>query len=123
MPRIESFREPRPRYPTLRVIGFFCTLFGVILIGIGAGLMLLAGLQALAGAGGPLPAPLSVLAGYALLWSFGILFSGLQMLAVGAFLRLMIHVEENTRVSAQVLDRIRSRLDANPEGIEPLFES
>jgi hypothetical protein len=83
----------------------------------------LAGLQALAGAGGPLPAPLHVLAGYALLWSFGILFSGLQMVALGAFLRLMIHVEENTRASAQALDRIRSRLDANPEGVEPLFES
>jgi hypothetical protein len=35
----------------------------------------------------------------------------------------MIHVEENTRASAQALDRIRSRLDANPEGVEPLFES
>jgi hypothetical protein len=83
MARIESFRESRPRYPTLRVIGFLCTLFGVILIGLGTGLIVLAGLQALAGAGGPLPAPLHVLAGFALLWSFGILFSGLQMVALG----------------------------------------
>jgi hypothetical protein len=64
---------------------------------------------------------LQVAAGFSVLWSCGILFSGLQLLALGAFLRLMIHLEENTRASAQALDRIRSRLEANPAGVEPIF--
>ena len=61
--------------------------------------------------------------GISLFWSFGILFAGLQLIALGAFLRLMIHVEENTRASAQMLDRLRSRLEASPEGGEPMFRS
>ena len=55
----------------------------------------------------------------ALFWSFGLLFAGLQTVAMGTLCRLMIHMEENTRATAQVLDQIRSRL----EGVEPLFRS
>jgi hypothetical protein len=125
MGRIQSFREPGPRYPALRVIGFLCTLFGAILMAIGVGLMLLTGLYAIAARGAPVDfAPqMQVFAGFSLLWSFGILFSGLQLVALGGFLRLMIHVEENTRASAQALDRIHSRLEANPERVGPFFES
>jgi hypothetical protein len=124
MRRLTSFRAPGPRYPALRVIGFLCTLSGMILMAIGVGLMLLAGFHAFAARGGPVDVPpqVQVLAGFSLLWSFGILFSGLQLVALGGFLRLMIHVEENTRASAQALDRIRSRLEANREGVAPLFD-
>ena len=124
MHRITPFREPGPRYTALRVIGFLCTLIGTILLLIGVGLMLVAGLYALAASGGPVAVPpqMQILASFSLLWSFGILFSGLQLVALGGFLRLMIHVEENTRASAQALDRIRARLEANPEGVAPLFD-
>jgi hypothetical protein len=137
MGKISSFREPGPRYTALRVIGFVCTLSGAILMAIGGSLLLL-GLYTLAtnaGAVAPppnpaqLPGPQAVtvpwllVGGFSLLWSLGILFSGMQLIALGAFLRLMIHLEENTRASAQALDSIRSRLEAIPEGVEPLFRS
>jgi hypothetical protein len=121
MDRLTSFREPGPRYTILRVIGFLCTLIGVILLVIGAGLLGTIGYYALAARDAPVDPRLQVAAGFSVLWSCGILFSGLQLLALGAFLRLMIHLEENTRASAQALDRIRSRLEANPAGVEPIF--
>lgn len=136
MERIASFREPRPRYRSLRVIGFLCTLAGSILLAIGV-CLLMYGLYALAvgGTTAPLrnPTPIAgtqavfhpspLIAGISFLWSLGILLSGLQMIALGGFVRLMIHLEENTRVSAQVLDRLRSRLDASPDDVTPLFRS
>jgi hypothetical protein len=138
MDRITSFREPRRRYATLRVIGFLCTLIGSILLVIGGGL-LVSGLYVLATGGGEtafppspvalipgpqgttIPWPLTV--GFSLLWSLGILFSGLQLIALGAFFQLMIHLEENTRASAQLLDGFRSRLEASPEGTQRLLVS
>ena len=59
----------------------------------------------------------------AFVWSVALLVSGLQMIALGTLCRLMIHLEENTRATAQVLDRIRSRLESSPEGVEPWFRS
>jgi hypothetical protein len=137
MSRITSFRETRRRYTTLRLVGFFSTLVGVILLLIGGGLLVFA-VHALANGGGaaglppnpsPFPGPqvssipAPLLAQFSLLWSLGILFSGLQLVALGAFLRLMIHLEENTRASAQVLDGLRSRLEASPDGAQRLFGS
>jgi hypothetical protein len=138
MDRITSFRESRKRYTTLRVIGFLCTLIGAILLVIGAGLLVsgLYGLANGAGAAAPPPnpaapfpgpqvttIPLPLSAGFSLLWSFAFLVSGLQQVALGAFLHLMIHLEENTRASAQMLDVFRSRLETSPEGAERLFRS
>jgi len=135
--KITSFRVPGPRYPALRVIGFLCTLLGTILATIGAGLLIY-GLYVLATVAPALPsnpAPVAapqpqvaaalppVVAGFSLLWSFGILFSGLQLIALGAFLRLMIHLEENTRASAQMLDELRSRLEASPADTGAIFPS
>jgi hypothetical protein len=137
MDRITSFRESRRRYTALRVIGFLCILFGAILMAIGGWLMIYAVyvLAIVGGAGAPqpsaaplaghqvIPFPLPLAAGFSLLWSFGILFSGLQLIALGAFLRLMIDLEENTRVSAQMLDKLRSRLEPSTEGVEAIFRS
>ena len=64
-----------------------------------------------------------VVAGFSLLWSFVILFSGLQLIALGAFFRPTIHMEENARASAQALERIRTRLDGTPKGDESIFRS
>ncbi len=58
-----------------------------------------------------------------LFWSFGCLLSGLQLIALATFFRLMINLEENTRASAQILDKLRSRLEPSPEGVEPLFRA
>jgi hypothetical protein len=137
MDRITSFREPGSRYATLRVVVFLCNLTGAILLVIGGGL-LISGLYGLAtGAGSTAPAPNPAAfpgppvmtnppplpAWFFLIWSLAILFSGMQLIALGAFLPLMIHLEENTRASAQALDKIRSRLESSPDGVEPLFRS
>ncbi len=66
---------------------------------------------------------LKVTAGLWGLWGVAFLFSGLQTIAMGAFLRLMIHLEENTRASEQMLDQMRSRLGMNPERAESIFRS
>jgi hypothetical protein len=51
-----------------------------------------------------------------LTWAFG-LFTGLSLVLAGGLTRLMIHVEENTRASAQALNELRSQLGAgNPGG-------
>jgi hypothetical protein len=137
MNSIQSFRRSGPRYPALRIIGSLSTLLGTVLLAIGAVLLVYA-VHAVATVGipphphdpGPLPQPrpqvIGLLppldVGLAFFWSLGILFSGLQLIAWGAFLRLMIHLEENTRVSAQVLDQIRSRLAAGREDAS-LFSS
>jgi hypothetical protein len=135
--KIASYRVPGPRYPALRVIGFLCTVLGTILTMVGAGLLIY-GVYALATVAPALPtnpAPVAVpqphvvailpplVAGFSLLWSFGILFSGLQLIALGAFLRLMIHLEENTRASAQMLENLRSRPEASPADTEGIFRS
>jgi hypothetical protein len=136
MDKITSFRDSRPRYAALRAIGALCTTIGAILIAVG-GCLLLWGLHTLANNGWAMAPPNQVpfsdpqstrasfllLSGFSLLWSLVILLSGVQLIATGAFLRLMIHLEENTRASAQALDRIRSRLEANPEGVAPLFRT
>jgi hypothetical protein len=58
-----------------------------------------------------------------LFWSIGFLLAGLQHIAVGALCRLLIHLEENTRASAQALDKIRIRFESTGEGVEPLFRA
>lgn len=138
MDRITSFRETGRRYAALRVIGSLFILTGLILLAIG-GWLLFQGLYVLASGGAPAaappnlqdpfpgpqairaPFPWTMPAGLWLLWGFAILFGGLQQIALGAFFRLMIHMEENTRTSAQVLDALRSRMEASPNPVEAIF--
>ena len=137
MDRLTSFRESGRRYPALRVIGFLCTVIGAALM-TGGGFMLIYTLYTLSTvSGGAAPpanpirgepvltllTPWLMVGGISLIWSFGILYAGLQLIALGAFLQLMIHVEENTRASAQMLDRLRTRLEASPEGGDAVFRS
>ena len=138
MERITSFYSSDRRYASLRVLGVVSMLLGAVLLAVGV-LLLVYGLYALAqgmlsvsvrGA-----APLAAVPGnavplapwlngsLALLWSFFLLLLGLQNLGMGALFKLMIHLEENTRASAQFLDRIRSRVESSPEGVESMFRS
>ena len=70
-------------------------------------------------------APLSGNLGAALsaLWSFALLISGLQFLAMGSLFRLVINVEENTRISAQCLEQLRSREEPIEQNVRRIFRS
>ena len=59
----------------------------------------------------------------AVFWSLGFLTAGLQLQALGAFLRLAIHVEENTRATAQCLEELRSRQEPRADPIGSIFRS
>jgi hypothetical protein len=58
-----------------------------------------------------------------LLYSFCFLLAGLEHIAMGALCRLFIHLEENTRATAQSVDKIRARLESSAEGAVPFFRS
>jgi hypothetical protein len=112
MVRISSFRDTGERYPVLRLIAAICTWLGCFLLAIGA-LLMVAGILAFFS---DLVRPINgVGLGIALVWSMGFLVSGLQSLAMGAFFRLAIHVEENSRATAQALDKIRLTMESKPE--------
>jgi cobalamin synthase len=138
MSRIISFYEFGERYKPLRIAGALFTLIGAVLLAISA-VLLVAGLYAFLAVttDEPLPGmghiavrqvpglPFNVGLGgiLALIWSIGLLVAGLQHSALGALCRLLIHLEENTRASAQSLDKIRTRLESSGEGVEPLFRT
>ncbi len=120
MARITSFRETQPRYPMLRIAGLICVLFGSLLALAGIGLLGCAILMGLAKWGGSIAAP-PFFAWMCVLYGVGIEFGALQMFVVAGLLQLMIHLEENTRATAQAVDTIRSRMEPKPEGVEPFF--
>ncbi len=112
MARISSFRDKGERYAVLRVIASICTwlgvlllLLGVLLVGVGTAAVTTDLIRPINGVG----------AGIALFWSIGLFASGLQCLAMGAFFRLAIQVEENTRATAQALDKIRAGMEPKAE--------
>ena len=138
MGKIISFYEFGERYKPLRLVGALFTLIGTVLLAIGA-VLLVVGLyallaittnEALPGMGHfevrqvpGLPFNLGLGGVLILIWSIGLLLAGLQHIALGALCRLLIHLEENTRASAQSLDKIRTRLESSGEGVEPLFRA
>ena len=138
MNKITSYYDPGKRYKSLRIIGALFTLIGSVLVAIGT-LVLAFGLYTLLAptTGGLLPETRMFAArelGNASLganfvgilcvaWSFGFLIPGLQLVAVGALFRLLIHLEENTRATALSLDNIRMKLEPKGEDVEPMFRS
>ena len=120
MSRIISFRETQPRYPVLRIAGLMCALFGSLLALAGIGLLAWAMLMGVADRGGPMGVPPFFAWTFAV-YGVGILFGALQMFVVAGLLQLMIHLEENTRATAQAVETIRSRMEPKPEGAEPFF--
>ncbi len=138
METVTSFNGFDRRYYSLRIIGAIFTLIGFMLLLLGAALLAF-GLYGLATGSAGQPAPsanpmlphaqstvvLRELLGGALgiIWSIGLIVGGLQFAALGAFVRLMIHVEENTRASAQLLNKIARRLEPREEGVGSLFRT
>jgi len=138
MQSIISFHELRERYHGLRIVSAFFTVIGLLLLATGT-LVLAYGLYPLVtGAPGESPpdagpftirqtAPLFPGADMrvllSLLYSVCFLLAGLEHIAMGALCRLFIHLEENTRATAQALDKIRTRLDSGAEGAVPFFRS
>jgi len=138
MGRITSHNKTDARYLTLRIVGMIWIGIGAVLLVVGTVLLAFALHGILVGTtSGPSRGadPFTVRqinvvplvndragALYAL-WSLGCLLSGLQFLAMGALCRLAIHVEENTRISAQCLESIRSRLETGEEIARPIFRS
>jgi hypothetical protein len=138
MDRGIMFFEFGEHHKSLRIIRALFSLLGAVLLALGT-LLLVFGLYALLAGktGEPSPSagpfavrPVGVLplgAGLggiiSLLWSFALLLSGLQFVALGALFRLFIHLEENTRASARSLDKIRIRLETRGEDVEPFLRS
>jgi hypothetical protein len=138
MNRIISFHEPRERYHGLRIVSSFFTLLGMAFLATGT-FVLAYGLYLLVTAGkgdfAPEAGPLAIRqAGslflgadvrviFSLLYSFCFLLGGLQQIAMGGLCRLFIHLEENTRATAQAVDRMRASLESSAEGAAPIFRS
>jgi hypothetical protein len=136
--KIASFYQTDQRYLSLRIIGGLFYVTGAMLVAIGT-LLLVFGLWALLPGMSVAPpwgadliaahqsrvTPIVVGFGgtFSLLWSFVILLSGLQSIALGTLFRLAINLEENTRASAQALDKIRLRLESREEGVGQFFRS
>jgi hypothetical protein len=144
MERSTSFYESGKRYTSLRLIGALFTLIGAVHLAIGT-LLLVFGLYTLlsgttdaappetgafsarqvdvvslvAGLGGIL-SRYPLLSFYAAIAS---LFSGLQFVAFGALIRLVIQLDYTTRASARALDKVLMRLEPREEGVVPLFRS
>jgi hypothetical protein len=59
----------------------------------------------------------------ALLWSLGFFVSGLKFVALAALFLVAIHVEENTRSTAQCLEKLRPYFKPREENVGPLFRS
>jgi len=133
-----SFIEPDQRYRSLRIISALFSLIGIVLMVSGTLLLvfglypLLTGTASTAPQGedpftarqlNPVQHVLGLSAIFSMIWSFGLLLSGLQFVAYGVLFKLAIHLEENTRVSAQALDKIRSRLEPRENVIEPFFRA
>ncbi len=138
MGRLASYREADERYLALRLVGGLFTVVGALLI-IGSCVLLAFGLYTLRAGGAALPPPeavpftpheLSLVSAVSrfgsaiwILWSLALLMSGLQSFAIGALIRLAIHLEENTRVSAQCLEQLRSRTEPAEQHAGPVFLS
>jgi hypothetical protein len=113
MARIGSFRESGERYPVLRALAKICHWIGILLLTLSA-LLILGGIGALL-VESVRPFPGWYVLWFAFIWSLGLFAAGIQSLAIGSFFRLAIHVEENTRATAQALDRLRSSQEPKPE--------
>jgi hypothetical protein len=138
MAKIFSFYESGERYQSLRIVSAFFVLIGAALLAIGALGLVFAVYTLLAVQPGGPPQETGPFAArpvsgmfqgvdmrvmLSLIWSVAFLLAGLQQIAMGAVCRLLIHLEENTRATAQLLDKVRAKLESSGEGIERLFRS
>ncbi len=138
MDKITSFYRSDRRDLSLRIVSTIFALVGAVLMLIGM-LLLYFGVSALlsdvppappraaepfaAGQASVLPFGARPGATLFLIWAFASLLSGLQSVALATLFRLAIQVEENTRASAQFLDKIGRRLESSGEAVGPLFQA
>ncbi len=109
MSRISSFRETGERHGVLRFLATICKMLGYLLVGFSA-LVLIGGFLWTGSQMGP-PGALTFGFGIIFLWSLGIFAAGIQSIAFGSLFLLAIQVEENTRATAQALNRLRPAID------------
>ena len=126
MGKINSYRQTTERYGVLRFIGVIFTGLGAILLATGS-VMLAFVLLALPSFWMEWPVQRVIPGGLPValwgLWSLGLLIGGLQFLATGTLIRLVINLEENTRVSAQCLEQLRARDDPTEHHVGSYFRS
>lgn len=131
-----SIHESDKRHSTLRLVASICTFIGGLMLVLGP-LLLASTLHLILtanstspspvprGFGPPQTAQVSLVARlgatFTMLWSCGILLGGLQFLAAGGLIRLMIQLEENTRRTARLLERVRMRLGPAEESDGSMF--
>ena len=138
MVNIQSFHISDKRYPMLRIVGVIFTSLGTVLMVTGGFLLAFVLYLILADTASPpsradnetvarLASVVSHSNGLggtiAAMWSLGLLISGMQFLVTGLFVRLAIHLEENTRASAQFLEKLCSRTEPRVENSGPTFRS
>lgn len=138
MAHITSYRTSAKRYIGLRLISGIFTVLGTLLLALGSLLLAFCLYTALSNWVSQLPgaeepfasrpiggvaAPVSFGVALSAVWSFGLLIGGLQFLAMGTVCRLLINVEENTRISAQCLEQLRSREEPFGQNVRSLLRS
>jgi hypothetical protein len=137
MSRGVSFRDTGARYQSLRIIAVIFAMLGAILIALGTlglGLAIFTLLGGTVGQTSPpdgtlVSRPISLwplgtqMAWLVSLWSFALLMGGLESIATGVLLQLFINLEENTRATAQSLDKIRMRIESEGDEVARFFRS
>jgi hypothetical protein len=115
MPRISSFQKTEERYPSLRILSVIFGIIGTLLLIVAGLLFAFAILQYFEGRIAPALALTC--------WAAGCGFASLQSFASAALFLLAIHVEENTRATAQAMERLRASMEPKPVDNVLVFES
>jgi hypothetical protein len=138
MAHLTSHRASAERYIGLRLISVIFTVLGTLLLALGSLLLAFCLYTALSSSVSQLPraevpfasspiggaaVPISLGVAVSAVWSFGLLIGGLQFFAMGTVCRLLINVEENTRISAQCLEQLRSREEPFGQNVGSHFRS
>ncbi len=130
MARSASYRGMERRYPVLRFCSTVFMMLGILGrsaggLGLLASLFgVLAGVTQQAVGGLKLSPQIFGLGTLGLFWSAGLLVAGVQAIAVGSLIRLLIDLEENTRASALTLKHLSpSRPASEGPGDRPRFVS
>jgi hypothetical protein len=111
MSEIRSFRESGERHSFLRVLAGICRWFGMLLLVLSL-ITLIVSVGILTQlAGNQSFTNLFVGSWVFGFWVIGLFAAGVQSIAVGSFFVLAIQVEENTRATAQALDRLTPTVD------------
>jgi TRAP-type C4-dicarboxylate transport system permease small subunit len=115
MPRISSFQQTQERYRSLRILSVICGIIGTLLMIVAGLLFAYASLQYVEGRIGPALA--------VAFWAAGCGAASVQSFASAALFLLAIHIEENTRATAQAVARLQAAMEPKPAENMLVFES